>query len=292
MTHQQPVRRTERSSNETFVVTPIAEGLRVYSPHDPGTFYVVGGSQRAPDCTCREFRGRGDAAWRCQHILAAWGQLPNGNGHDEDYYADEERRAIQEEGQPAPRRSNGSFSGNGDGTMLLKRSVSPDGRIDSLSAEFSCPVGGLTETEVYRKAERILAIQSDVVSSFLGGNGNHRGGNGKHPWNGQRQPANSGAKSPAVPARLLNVAGMDGKWGRRLFINVDVDGRITRLFGNVQQLADHLVAAGFAEVAEHVGEGMTLNLPCRVVTKPSPDGRYQNVDKVLPPETSRPQRGV
>jgi hypothetical protein len=73
---------------------------------------------------------------------------------------------------------------------------------------------------------------------------------------------------------------MDGKWGRRLFINVEVNGKTLKIFGNHEQLAATVAAAGFAGV--EIEEGTDLNLPCRVTTKPSPDGKYTNVDRVLP----------
>jgi hypothetical protein len=62
--------------------------------------------------------------------------------------------------------------------MLLKRSVSPDGRIDSLSIEFTAEVGGATPTEVSARAARLLALQSAIVKGFLDGAKN---GNGTQP---------------------------------------------------------------------------------------------------------------
>ncbi len=43
-------------------------------------------------------------------------------------------------------------------------------------------------------------------------------------------------------------------------------------------------AAGFPDVASQVAEGLEIRLPCRVTTKPSDDGRYVNVERVLPAE--------
>ncbi len=83
---------------------------------------------------------------------------------------------------------------------------------------------------------------------------------------------------------------MDSKWGRRLFINVQVNGKTLKLFGKRDELTAAVVAAGFTGV--QIGEGITLNLPCRVTTKPSPDGKYTNIDKVLPANgQQQPRRG-
>src|ERR1019366_2206938 len=55
--------------------------------------------------------------------------------------------------------------------MLIKRSVSPDGRIDSVSVEFSMPVSDQTETEIKAKALKSLYLQREIVTSFLKLNG-------------------------------------------------------------------------------------------------------------------------
>ena len=64
-----------------------------------------------------------------------------------------------------------------------------------------------------------------------------------------------------------------------------MDGRTIRLFGNKQQLADAITAAGHRCDAKDVAEGVSLDLPCRVTTKPSDDGRYTNIDQIFPPRT-------
>ena len=84
---------------------------------------------------------------------------------------------------------------------------------------------------------------------------------------------------------MVAVGGMDGRWGRRLFLTIEADGKMLRLFGTEKRLAEAITAAGFPDVAKKVAEGLTLDLPCRVVTVPSPDGRFQNVERVLPAQT-------
>jgi hypothetical protein len=75
---------------------------------------------------------------------------------------------------------------------------------------------------------------------------------------------------------------MDGRWGRRLFINVQVNGHTAKLFGTRKQLGEALTAAGYANLAANVAEGMQLNLPCRAITKPTEDGRFLNIEKLFP----------
>lgn len=280
MTNEQLAKRQERAQN-ALVIAAVAEGLRVYAVADPKRAYLVTGTATAPECTCPDFQGHGDdPEWRCKHILAAASQLPAGNGSAEpDSHEVQERRAIQEESR-AQRRKRNDAHGNGPAQMLVKRSVSPDGRIDSLSVEFACPVEGAPADDIKSKARRILTLQSEIVEEFLDRPGKPNG-----------TPAEPGNGSPAVPARVVAVGGMDGKWGRRLFLNVEVQGRVSKLFGNRKQLGDVLTAIGAASVASVLEEGMELDLSCQAIVKPTDDGRFLNVERLLPAETrSAPRR--
>ncbi len=277
MTEQQFENRKERAENEPLVISRTDEGFRVYSPANRIRSYIVSGSVQAPSCTCPDFQyHEGDPRWRCKHILAVLAQYDG--QFSREAYENEERRAIQEEG--STQEKEGKPSTNGASQMLLKRSVSPDGRIDSLSVEFSCPVDTQSAEETTSRAGKMLALQAMIIERFLDANG-------KEP--GRQNDGKDGANG-AVPARMLDIGGMDGKWGRRLFINVEADGQILKLFGNRKQLADSIIAAGFPNFAENIAEGVRLNLPCRVVTKPSADGRFLNIDRVLPIDVPRPQR--
>jgi hypothetical protein len=64
-----------------------------------------------------------------------------------------------------------------------------------------------------------------------------------------------------------------------------------KLFGSEKQLSDAVVAAGFPEAANHLAEGSMLNLPCQVVTKPTQDGRFLNIERVLPAGAAALVRG-
>lgn len=267
------------TQNETLVISRTEDGFRVYSPSAPSKSYIVSGSPEDPTCTCLGFE-QGAHGHHCKHIQAVLNQLEKQTraGTDPDPYEAEEGRAIQEEGRP----SQGTHAKpvNGTAQMLLKRSVSPDGRIDSLSVEFSCPVDGAPAGEIKARAIRTLKLQADIVESFL---------NGTRAQNTQpNQPDHNG--NGATPGRMLTIGGLNTKWGRRLFINVQVNGETLKLFGNRKQLADAIATAGFPNLAERIDEGVHLNVPCQVITKPSEDGRYVNIDRVLPAEKPGPQR--
>ena len=278
MTQQQLDTRKERA--ETLVISQTEEGFRVYSPAHPTTSYIVSGSPEAPACTCPDFEyHRGDPEWRCKHILAVLDHLLKSGScaPPADSGTNEERAAIRAEGSGNPMTSKASQS-NGTAQMLIKRSVSPDGRIDSLSVEFSCPVEQEPAQEIQSRAERIRDLQSNVIESFLGRNGN---------GNGRAKAGNNG--NGAIPAQMLEIAGMNGKWGRRLFITVQANGHALKLFGNHKELADVITSVGFPNLADRIAEGVRLNLPCKVITKPSEDGRYLNIERILPSDAPKPQ---
>ncbi len=110
----------------------------------------------------------------------------------------------------------------------------------------------------------MLKLQDKIVQNFLATNGKEAPA--------PVAPGNS-SNSPA-PARMLGVGGINTKWGRRLYIAIAVNGSKLKLFGFRKQLADALVSAGYPQLAEHIDEGKTLNVSCRVVTCPSEDGRH------------------
>ena len=315
MTTTQLAKRQDRAAIERLVIQQVEEGFRVYAAAEPKNRYIVSGSADAPQCTCPDFQyHQNDPDWQCKHILAVLNEFADIEvvAQNADTDEAEERRAIQEESRGPrtrqPAHPNGNGGGNAVAQLLLKRSVSPDGRIDSLSVEFSSPVDGLAGPEIHARAERMLRLQSGIVAQFLdrqkrtNGNGEHERANGtanrmpprsaQASSNGQSaaRRANGSGPEPAVPATLVDVAGMNGKWGRRLFINVEANGKTLKLFGKVDELVEHIRAAGYI-APDPFCEGAVLNIPCAVITKPSPDGRYTNVEQVLPANqpASRPQ---
>lgn len=257
-------------SAERLVIVRTDDGFRVYSPANPSRSCTVAGGLDHPTCTCPDFQ-QGPAGEYCAHIAAVLNSFgrQNGTGED-DRYAREEREAIQNEGRIAPDQGRQA----GPAVMLLKRSVSPDGRIDALSVEFSTEVDGMVAREVADRAARLLALQSAIVGGFLDGAKN---GNGARPAAEHHHDEANGA----ALAEMVSIGGMDGRWGRRLFIAIQANGLSLRLFGNKGQLAEAIKTAGFPRLAERIEEGVALRVPCRVITKPSPDGKYTNIERVL-----------
>jgi hypothetical protein len=273
-----PLPDPQPGTPETLVVARVGEGFRVYSIHAPHLFYFVTGSPDLPVCTCPDFRVQeDDPSYRCTHVRAVYGNGPT---------ASPAAPLVPPALGPIPAAEQPSFSDTAPpaAQMSLKRSVSPDGRIDALSIELSCVVDHAGTAGIAARAERMLELQDTIARDFLSANGRHAA---------RTSPPAPVRADEAIPAELLTVGGMDGKWGRRLFIVVQANGRLLRLYGSPKQLGEAIAAAGFPQYAEQIGEGMTLNLPCRVTTSPSPDGRYMNIDKVLPAsrQTDGPGQG-
>ncbi len=280
--------REQRAEDEVFVIARGPDGFRVHAPQNGRTVYTVGTDLNSPTCTCPDFQyHQADPDWRCKHILAVEHRFappapPENLPAVSD--TDEERAAIQEDGRPS-RRPRAPRATNGTTTMLVKRSVSPDGRIDSLSVEFACPVDKAADGEVESQAATLIGLQAGIIRHFLAANGHAAA----RPT---LVPAPAPTPAPVgTPAKLVRIDGMDGKYGRRLFLVVQSNGSMLRLYGSAKQLEDALTAAGFPDHTQLVAEGTALDLPCRIVTKPSPDGRYQNIERVLPAEPPTKRNG-
>jgi hypothetical protein len=267
MSEQREQHGNGKAQDNFMIVSRTEDGYRAYSASQPNRQYLVSGSLDDPACTCDAFA----EDRTCEHVRAVLQQF----GAD-DRVEREERQAIQAEGQPPPtpppkkrRRSNGAPA-----MMLLKRSVSPDGRIDSLSVELSCPIEQRSNADIKSRANNMLQLQSEIAKGFLNTNGKAKS-NGQQ--NGRHGSGNSNAQ--AIPAKMVSIgATRNGKF----FISFQANGQGAKFFGNTKQLAQAIAGAGFNYSEDDIAEGIYLNLPCRVITKPSHDGRYVNVDRVLP----------
>ncbi len=294
MTQTQFEARQERAENGALVASKTDEGFRVYSLHNPGQIYLVRQEGERWTCTCPDFEAhKTDITWRCKHILAVapWPQTPALPGPNPP--AEGPANALPATAPPEkPSASKGKTRQPSEpvppALMLIKRSVSPDGRIDSVSVEFSMPVSGQQEEEIKAKAVKTLQLQREIVASFLKLNG-HAVAAAPAP-SAPPAPTNGGNGSP-VFARMLDIGKMNGRWGERLYITFLVNDRRCRLFGSSKQLATHMGLAGYEIDPEGIEEGLRLNLPCRVTTKPSDDGKYVNVEKVFPLKGNAPKGG-
>lgn len=272
MSTQSVEARRRNGTDDPLAISQTEDGFRVYAAGEPGKTYLVTGSPEAPACTCSDFEHDGK---HCRHIVAVLQTVAPANGRQQtEGYESGERSAIREEALPAVPVVDSAAQ------MLLKRSVSQNGRIDSLSVEFSCPVDGARASEITSKAARLLALQDGIVARFL--KAPSTGGSDAPP-----PPNGNGAPNGVVSAEMLRIGGITTKWGRRLFISVQANGEALKLFGSRKQLAEAIVATGCPQMAERIDEGVSLNIPCRVTTKPSEDGRYCKIDRVLPPSDQR-----
>jgi SWIM zinc finger len=283
MTDAQLEARKERAENGTLVVLKVGDGFRVYSVQNPSRIYLVRQEGERWVCNCPDFEyHKADTTWRCKHILAVapWpkretAEVPqSGNGSSA-----EPPTPIQPNSPAAPPSERGRTGENGGAQMLIKRSVSPDGRIDSVSVEFSMSVAEAASGEIKAKAANTLRLQKEIVADFLKMQ-DEKAVTPPPPASKPPDPARQNGQP--VFARLVDVGKMKGKWGDRFYLNVAVNGRTLRLFGSPKQLAEHIQSVGYEIDPQHIEPGLQLNLACRAVTKPSNDGRYTNVDKVLP----------
>ena len=298
MTQAQFETRSDHSEKGVLIASKTEEGFRVYSLQTPSTIYQVKKDGERWACTCPDFEDhKTDTTYRCQHILtvAPW---PNGQHSQatqpENGHAQEAAVPSPPPNEPPAEKKRGRKRPNGSVQMLIKRSVSPDGRIDSLSVEFSMPVVDITNGDIKDKAVKTLELQREIVGSFL-------------RLNAQPAPATTAQNSIAPPtpppsapvetdgkpvfARLMDIGKVNGRWGERYCINVQVNGRWSRIFGSADQLAAEILKAGHHIDAANIEQGLRLNLPCLVTTKPSDDGKYLNVENVFPVSSKAPIGG-
>jgi hypothetical protein len=256
----------QRERNEAiYVVTPDKDRFLVYNARDPGSVYHVSWNAHRALCTCPEFQAnQGQPDFRCGHIHAVFPRSTNG------------QPALVHPGNGAHQSTDISPV-----QMTLKRSVSPDGRIDSLSVEFAGEVYDAPDEEVLAQALRTTTLQTAIVNGFLA---QQRGPHVNRSQANEAQPPVPSTNGTEQEARatLTTIDGMQTKAGWRYFINVDVDGKQFKLFGTRDQLASHLRDAGLGHAAGNIAKGVAINMPCRAITCPSKDGRYVNVERLLP----------
>jgi hypothetical protein len=276
MTQEQLEVRKERAEQEVFVITAAEEGWRVRSARNPSRFYLVSGDGAGFRCTCPDFQSHApqDPAWRCKHVLAVQDHQAKTGAADSETERElaEERAAVQAEGSGQAQPVDGEPTA---AQMLIKRSISPDGRIDSISSEFAFPLAEATVNRIKDRALKTLKLQTEIVKGFLNGAGAERS-------SGKRRQSQTQKGNGAVFARLLDVGVTNGQYGERFYLNVEVNGRRARMFGTAAQIARAISTAGERLFAQDIEPGLRVDLPCRVFTEESRDGRYLNVTRVLP----------
>jgi hypothetical protein len=276
MTQEQFAVRKERAERDVFVITAAEEGWRVRSARNPSRYYLVSGDDAGLKCACPDFQTHAaqDPAWQCKHVLAVLAHQAKLGGREPESEQElaEERAAIQAETSPAGPPVNGD---TGAAQMLIKRSISPDGRIDSVSIEFALPLAEATVSEIRDRAAKTLKLQTEIVNGFLNGSNAKR-----NSGRANQSQANKG--NGAAFARLVDVGVTNGQYGERFYLNVEVNGRRARLFGTAAQIPWAISTVGEKLFAQDIEPGLRVDLPCRVLTEESRDGRYLNVTRVLP----------
>src|SRR5262249_49893763 len=159
----------EKAEQPPMMIVKIGDGYRVHSARNPSQSYLVNWQDQYPVCNCPDFeKHKNEPMAECKHIIAVLefreksqdGAAPassHGNGPlpaqsepsgDTAVDKDRERAAIPTEGNRAsnearPERNappkpavNAEYP---QPHMLVKRSMSPDGRIDSVSVEIDFP---------------------------------------------------------------------------------------------------------------------------------------------------------
>jgi hypothetical protein len=163
MTQDQFRTRVERAEREVFVITQGEDGYHVRSARNPSNSYLVSMTEDSWLCSCPDFETHAeDPGWQCKHILA----VKNKYGEPQSY-EESERAAIRSEGS-APEEAS---TADAPTQMTIKRSVSPDGRIDSVSIEFALPVAGIPADTIKGQALRVLRLQNEIAQQFLNLNG-------------------------------------------------------------------------------------------------------------------------
>src|SRR5207249_3711702 len=124
MTQEQFSGRNEKTEKERLIISLNEEGnFRVYSPAYPTKSYTVSGTPEGPKCTCSDFEEhKNDPEWKCNHMRAVLNLLSRST---------EPAAAQKEESQPKGEETMAETIKGLE--MHIKRSVSLDGRIDSLS---------------------------------------------------------------------------------------------------------------------------------------------------------------
>ena len=261
------------NAQPVLVVNPSEDGLQVYEADNPSRAYHVTGGADNPHCTCPDFAWKGKrGGYQCAHIEAVLRHLGQSQAPPNAAAGVRGGRHV-----PAPAAATGHNS-NGPASLTLKRSVSPDGRINSVSLEFTLPADLYGAPDLEAQVLDLLERQDAIAAEYLD----------RHGANASGQQQDADGPNGAVPATLKDVGGMQTKYGWRYFINVEAGNRTYKLFGTRQQLVDQLKAIG--EHNARIAKGAALDIPCRAVLEESDDGRYINVVDILPRDGQRAGR--
>lgn len=166
--------------------------------------------------------------------------------------------------------------------MLVKRSLSPDGELDSVMIEIHLAIDGLSDQTIKERGLKALRLESEIAREYLG---SIKSGLAPAAVR-QNTDAAQRSEEPEVGSSPLDAVLLDmGKArGNSYFVNVKVAGRTVKLFGTAHQLVAHITRTGHNLTPEAVSDGLTLNWACRATVKPSGNGKYLNIIQLFPAE--------
>ena len=294
-------RRSAASAPEPFVILKQEEGFfLVYRPSDPRGAGTVSGTQDEPICTCDPFVDAEDPSFICEHIEAVRPDLdPPPPPPAPPARSAPALRAVSPP-SPAPGPAPSAAADTLPAFMLLKRSVSPDGRIDSLSIEFTIPVGAMEPGDVSAKAEAGLALQDAVATSFLSKaaprsaapKADKPTARAARPKSASQAAAKKAPAPVPVPGNASHgvvryVGTAKSPFGVNYTLSVEIGGERYRYFGSQKKVHGVLVSLGSTIEQEDVVDGLRLDLPCRATLVDTPSG-YTNVEAIFPPDDDAP----
>ena len=258
-----------------MVVVPSNGAFRVYPAANPAAVAFVGGTAENPTCTCAEFRSDAHEWGRCAHVAAVFGQNMNGKAHYDP--------AAQNVPPNPAAVTNGNGHPENPVKLVLKRSVSPDGRIDSLSIEVHQTVEAGQSSETMQQAVNTLTLEDQIVGYFLQQRGRPQPTSNGHSGNGHAPAGNGyGSGDAPVPAELTHIGGMQTKRGYSLFLNVRVNGQEARVFGSAQKLAGYISDAGYPPQNFPIVANQRLGLPCQAILDRNTNSKYPVIERMLP----------
>src|SRR5581483_1865933 len=180
----------------SLLVAKTDVGYRVVPPFDPSKNYVVRITSGRLICNCPDFEARkSDTTYSCKHIAAvveydskrldAQNESEDVTGPSIDPFDEEtgeawgesfyEDQVCEEQTEPepwSPPENPGPESTviYPAAHMLIKRSLSPDGKIDSISIELDFPADPCRADELKARAIRALQLQTEIVRNYLESN--------------------------------------------------------------------------------------------------------------------------
>lgn len=157
--------------------------------------------------------------------------------------------------------------------MLIKRSLSIDGRIDSISVEVDFTLADEDEV-VKTQALKSLKLQDSIIKEFMGVS---------QAKEELLEPPQVVTPSTIVPEDAVDaIMTKVGKaQNMSFYITVELpEAKTAKLFGNQKYLSHQIAQVGFSFPPEKIVEGIVLNIPCKVTTVIN--GKFINVDRVFP----------